>query len=306
MTGAAFNKILTIIYVLFAFLIYTSIPIISTYRTEVRFRKSDLVLLAINTSASSLLMYLVFYVFDLVSLHGLLAVVFAVIYLLLGRLIEIKFARREGQMSTLFYLVGLVFVILIIPLQFGRAWLSLGWLTEGVLFATYGILTQDKRLKQAGFAICILCLGAFLLFDCIHLDNYLFVYKYLAVTLGSLVILGAYMYKKMMSGPFVKYYKYFVLANVWLFAMYLIYIKLGDFLYSVYGYGQTVYQIDYLLGAAAVVVTFSLAYLFSRLTLLSDQGTKILSMVLYGIGILSLFIINTTMEPVASAYLRAE
>jgi len=301
------QRILTILYVLFAFLIYTSIPIISTYRTKLKFRKSDVVLLAINTVFSSIILYWVFYRFGLQDYDGLLAVAFALIYLLLGRFIDKRFTGEETHTRALFYLTGLAFVVLIIPLQFGRAWLSLGWLAEGVLLATYGVLHNEKIFKQTGFIISLLCLGAFILFDCTFIGHYLFVYKYLAITLGSLIILGAYMYKKMMAGQFVTVYKYFALANVWIFTMYLILKKLWDILYISYAidYGwRTIYHIDYLLGAAAVVATFSLAYAFSRIKLLSDLGTKILSIALYVIGILTLYVINTAMSPVARAYLQ--
>ena len=304
-TNDTLERILVVLYVLFAFWVYTSIPIISTYRTKAKFRKSDIVLLAINTFFSSLIVYSVFYSFNLQDYDGLLAAAFAAIYLLLGRFVEKKFTGEERHTRALFYLTGLAFVVLIIPLQFGRAWLSLGWLAEGVLLATYGILTDEKRFKQAGFVISLLCLGAFILFDFTWMGQYLFAYKYLAITLGSLIILGAYMYKKMMSGQFVKVYKYFAIANVWLYTMYIILKKLWDILYEVYG-KQTIYQVDYLLGAAAVVATFSLAYIFSRIKLLADVGTKILAIALYVIGILSLFLINTTIAPVAHTYLGTE
>ena len=297
------KRIFTVLYVLFAFLIYTAIPIISTYRVKLKFRKSDVILLAINTVFSSLIMYAVFYSFKLQDFNGLLAVAFAVVYLFLGRLVEKKFAGEEVHTSALFYLTGLAFVVLIIPLQFGRTWLSLGWLAEGVLLATYGVLNNEKRFKQAGFIISMLCLGAFVVFDFTWLQHYLFVYKYFAITLGSLIILGSYMYTKMMAGNFVLIYKYFALANVWLFAMYLIFGELKDVLYAVYA-EQTIYQLDYLLGAVAVVATFSLAYTFTRIKLLSDLGTKILSIVLYVIGILSLAVMNTNMTPVAQIYLQ--
>ena len=303
-TDDAVKMVLTVLYVLFAFLIYTSIPIISTYRTKTKFKKSDIVLLAVNTFFSSTIMYAVFYNFDWQAYDGLLAVAFASIYLLLGRFIEKKFAGEERHTRALFYLTGLAFVVLIIPLQFGRSWLSLGWLAEGVLLASYGILTGEKIFKRAGFIISLLCLGAFVLFDCILMNHFMFVYKYLAITLGSLVVLGAYMYKKMMSGRFVKIYKYFALTNVWLYTMYLILEKLWNIL-SAHRW-DTAFEINYLLAASAVVATFSLAYAFARIKLLYDLGTRILSAVLYIIGIVSLTFINTTSSPVYYTYLRAD
>jgi len=289
--------------VLFAFLIYTSIPIISTYRAKSKFRKSDIVLLAINTVFSSLIMYAVFYSFKLDDYTGSLAVIFALVYLLLGRLVETKFTAQERHARELFYLTGLAFVILIIPMQFGREWLSIGWLAEGVLLAIYGIMTNEKRFKQVGLFIYALCLAAFFMIDVPQYDHSLFVLQYSSITAGSLAILGTYMYKKTMTGIFVTIYKYFVLANTWLFTMYLILIKLREAVYSVYLYrALSDYHIDYLIWAAAVVFTFFFAYTYCRIKLLSDKGTKFLSMILYVLGILMLTLINATRSPVLYIY----
>ena len=298
---AVFDKALTIIYAVFAFLIYTAIPVVSTYRTKMKFRKSDVVLLAINTVFSALIMYGIFYRFDLFDYDGLLAVAFAVFYLLLGRLIEKKFAGEEPHIKALFYLTGLAFVILIIPMQFGRAWLSLGWLAEGVLLAVYGILKNEKNFKQAGFVICILCLGAFLIFDLPSAWYYMFVWKYSAITLGSLLILGAYMYKKTMSGSFVCVYKYFALINSWGYAIYIIH-KLGKKLFEIYP-GEQIFQIAYLISAVCITATFFIAYAIPRIKLLSSPGIKILSVLLYCAGIIWLFVNNSVNTPVASIHL---
>ena len=297
------RRIISIVYVLFAFLVYTAIPIISTYRAKGRFRRSDIILLAINTLVSSLITYYLFHSFGLEDIEGLLALTFAAIYILLGRFIETRFAGAERHTMALFYLTGLAFVVLVIPLQFGRAWLSLGWLAEGVALAAYGILYDQKVFRQAGFVICLLCVTAFILVDCEWTYHYLFVYKYLAITAGSLVILGAYMYKKLMSGLFARVYKYIALVNLWYFCVYMLLSKALDYLYDIYGY-YSLYDIDYLMSAAAVTVTFALAYAYLRVKLLSDTGTKIISVALYVIGILASFAINFSTSPVSQKYFR--
>lgn len=294
------EKAVVILYVIFAFLVYTAIPVISTYHTKTKFRKSDVVLLAINTFFSSLIMYGVFNSFGLDNYYGFLAIIFAVVYLLLGRFVEKGFSGAEPHTSALFYLTGLAFVVLIVPIQFGRAWLSLGWLAEGVLLAAYGILQSEKSFKQAGFIISLLCLWAFLQIDCQdYLRGSLFVWKYSAITLGSLVILAAYMYKKIMSGGFVKVYKYFVLANFWFYSIYII-GKLGGRLPA----GLNGYNPDYLFSALSVVATFLIAYAICRIRQLHDRGTKILSFILYIIGIIWLAVINNTSSPVDPGFLR--
>jgi len=299
---SVFDITLIIVYAVFAFLIYTAIPVISTYRAKTKFRKSDVVLLAINTLFSSLIMYGIFLNFRLDDFNGLLAVIFAVFYLLLGRIIEKKFANEEANIRALFYLTGLAFVVLIIPLQFGRAWLSLGWLAEGVLLSVYGILKNEKKFRIAGLVICILCLGAFLLLDFSWMRRVLFVWKYTAITIGSLLILGAYMYKKTMSGSFVSVYKYFAIANFQIYAVYIIH-KLGNMLYAAYP-GERVFQIGYLVSAASVTAVFFIAYAVTRIKLLLSPGIKVMSVIMYCAGIVWMFANNSVSTPVARIYMR--
>ncbi|MDR0322181.1 MAG: DUF2339 domain-containing protein [Treponema sp.] len=298
---SVFHMTITIIYTIFAFLIYTAIPVVSAYRTKTSFKKSDVVLLAINTVFSSIIMYGVFYCFELDDYNGFLAIAFAAFYLLLGRLIEKKFTHEEPHIRALFYLTGLAFVVLIIPLQFGRAWLSLGWLAEGVMLTVYGIVRNEKRFKQAGYIICLLCLIAFLFID-LPWRHHLFVWKYLAITLGSLFILGAYMYKKMMRGTFISVYKFIALVNAWIYTIYVIW-KQEKVLFAMTN-SENVFQIIYLLSAASITATFCIAYAISRIKLLAGTETKVLSIILYVIGIIWLFINNGADSPVASRYLR--
>jgi uncharacterized membrane protein len=246
-------------------------------------------------------MYVVFYVFDLDNYVGLLAVAFASFYLLLGRFIEKKFSSDEPHIRALFYLTALAFVVLIIPMQFGRVWLSLGWLAEGVLLAVYGIVRNEKSFKRAGYVICLLCLGAFFIFDFVFW-NYLFVWKYLAITLGSLFILGAHMYKKMMSGTFITVYKIIALANAWVFVIYIIW-KQENALAAMFP-GENIFRIAYLLSAASITAAFFIAYAVSRIKLLASFETKVLSIVLYCIGIIWLFVNNGINTPVAPHFLR--
>jgi uncharacterized membrane protein len=181
-------------------------------------------------------------------------------------------------------------------------WLSLGWLAEGVILAVYGILNNEKNFRKAGFIICALCFGAFLLFDLSAAWQYLFVWKYSAITLGSLLILGAYIYKKMMNGSFVSVYKYFAVINAWVYILYII-GKIGNKLSSVYSGGQ-VFQIAYLVSAASITATFFTAFIITRIKLLSVTGKNILSIMLYCTGIIWMFVINSAYSPVASAYFR--
>lgn len=189
------DGLITILYLVFAFVTYTLIPVVGSFKKQVGFKISDTVLLAFNTFISSIILYSAFYTFDLDNFTALLTAVFAIIYLALGRFIE-KFMPREKITKSLFYITAVTFVALIIPFQFDAMWLSLGWLIEGVALLSYGIFKEIKAFKKSGAIITSLCLASFLFFDVLIYSDHLFTFKYLAITAGSIVILTALIYKK--------------------------------------------------------------------------------------------------------------
>lgn len=117
------DDFITILYIVFAFIIYTFVPVIGSFRKKLNFKDIDVVLLALNTLISSLFLYSVFYIADLWEFSGLLAIDFAIIYLTLGKFVE-KFMGSEQKVRALFYIIGLTFTGLIIPFQLVMVWLS--------------------------------------------------------------------------------------------------------------------------------------------------------------------------------------
>lgn len=281
-------------YVVFAFVIYTLIPICSTYYKRTGFKKWEISLLALNTAISALLLYAVFYAVNLEDYTGLLAMLFAVLYLSLGRFLQ-RQLTREKSAQALFYLTGLTFVVLVIPFQFGKVWLSLGWLIEGTALIVYGIAKEQAVFRKAGAVIFALCLAAFLFFDVLgdkllFGDDYLFVYKYLAVTLGTLLILGAAYLKRALATRGITWFKYGTTLNLWFFLMYLIGEELAIKLEDALQY--SFWDADYLINALMTVVSFLLAYLIPRIRLLSDGVMKGISVFIYVLSFISLFGLN--------------
>jgi hypothetical protein len=100
------------------------------------------------------------------------------------------------------------------------------------------------------------------------------------------------MYKKMMNGDFVSIYKYFAVINAWVYVLYII-GKIQNMLHP-YFYSGVVYQLSYLASAASITLTFFIAYIITRIKLLSGKGMKALSVIFYCIGIIWLFCINSS------------
>jgi hypothetical protein len=283
------DDFITILYLVFAFVIYTLIPIAGTYIRKHKFKNSDIILLALNTLISSLLLYSTFYETNLIDYTGLLAIIFAGIYLMLGRFVETRMGK-EQKAQALFYLTGLTFVVLIIPFQFGKVWLSLGWLIEGIALLTYGIYKEEKGFKKAGIIIASLCLSAFLLFDIPRIYESIFMYKYLAITIGSIIILTSLIYKKSLSGKITKLFKYSTIINFWIFLMYIIGGKLGKLLSE--ALLNSKFDSDYLISASMIIVSFLVAYITPRIKVLSDNVIKNISIFIYIISVFFLFILN--------------
>jgi uncharacterized membrane protein len=293
------HDLITLGYLTFAFVIYTLIPIVGTYFRGTKFKNADIVLLGLNTGISALLMYISFYVLRLEDFTGLLALIFAVIYLSLGRFIETRLAQEKNA-RLLFYLTGFTFVVLIIPFQFGKMWLSLGWLVEGVALVAYGILKEVRRFQKVGVFISGLCLAAFLFFDVLGAVEYLFAYKYFAITLGSVLILAAAAYKRCLAGTGVSLFKYGTVINVWFFMRYIISNQLADVLAE--SLRNSYWQADYLIFALMIVVSYLLAYLIPRISRLSDFVMKGISLVIYSVALLSLFTLNGGGTPIRWTY----
>jgi len=283
-------QVVTILYVVFAFAVYTCIPVVGTFRAKISFARSDVVLLALNTFCSAVLLYFVFAVFHLTEFSGALTVVFAAVYLALGWGIERLFPNEKGT-TALFYLTGLTFVVLVIPIQFGRAWLSLGWLAEATALAVYGVLADDKRFRRAGYVIGALCLGAFLLFDVYWQVDDLFRYKYMAITWASVALLAAKAYKKCLVSGAESFYKHATLLNLWFWVIYPT-GRFERFLENVCE--GTSYNPYFLLHAAGITFTFVYAAVLPLIPYIRGRGVRILAAVIACIGMIWLLIRNAT------------
>ncbi|MCL2362695.1 MAG: DUF2339 domain-containing protein [Defluviitaleaceae bacterium] len=281
-------------FIFMAFANYTAIPIISTYISKNRFALADIVIISINTVASCITMYIAFHLFGWVDFMGLLALVYSVFYFGLAILFWKKFSEAD-TMRDLAALTGLVFLVLIIPLQFDVIWLSLGWLIQGVALTIYGIIKSNYRVRCAGFVIFWLCILIFLFHDVsMYIWDYYsahFGFRYLAVTAGSLLVLGAYFLKKTnFEGP-TRVFRNIVLTNVWIYLLYLA-SHLSDRLDWAYPLSAA-----YLTVAVQAALTWGVAFGITRIKAVFDNTTRLIAILLYLAGIIGLFALNFSTRP---------
>jgi hypothetical protein len=294
------KDLITLLYILLVFLIYTIIPLVSTYRKKLRFTSADIFLLGFNTLISVVLMNLAFVGLNLKDYLGLLAIVFALSYLILGWWMEYHMPA-EKLMPKLFYLTGFAFVVLFIPYQFDRMYLSLGWLVEGLVLAVYGILQNQKSIKWGGIFICTLCLFTFIFLDVAgFISNsfkpvYLFSFKYFAITLGSILILTSLAIKKTLQGDDVKLFKYITMVNFWVFSLYMIQVEWYNYLFP--WLAKSSLDPKYLIVLFSIVITLLIAYILPRIKLLTDFIVKMISLVLYVIATIWIFVLNSIASP---------
>lgn len=292
------SEIITTIYIIFTFLIYSLIPIMGTYYNKEKLGRIDFVVILLNTYISAVFLYIAFTIMGLVDFDGLLTIIFAILYACFGKLVEYKLPE-EKRVKVLFYLTSFAFAVLIVPLQLGVVWLSLGWLVEGVILIVYGVFRDEKVFRKYGFIAAGLSLFSFILIDIpndIWTYGWLFAYKYFAITLASIIIIGAYSYKKKMYDRGILRLKYCSYLNVWFFMIYMVVAKLSRIIEnSIY---ESNININYLIASLSIVLGFLIAYAVPKIKVLSDKGMDVIAMIIYSISIFWLLILNMISSPV--------
>ncbi|OAB47265.1 DUF2339 domain-containing protein [Paenibacillus antarcticus] len=305
------SNYISMVYVAITFMLYLGMTLGYPFKYKSKLSWWDFTLLALNTFTSCVTLYVLFHVSQLEDFQGLLALVFCLVYIRLGRFLE-KFMHQERQTTLLFYATSLTFAILMIPFQFGAAWVSIGWLAEGVLLTIYGSLNRFKSLEKAGWGILTLCLGAFLwgdmltnLFLLFHNDPY-YTLKYSFVTGGMLLVTLYYavQQRKRVAGLFsrpyeaqlVKVFKYVSLLNVWFYFMY----ELRD-VYDTW-VPNDFSHFDFYSSLLMASITIGLAYGLSKVKVLYDRVVKYYVMFLYGVGYLLCIMVTLTAPALQSDY----
>lgn len=284
------NEIISMIYSLLTFVMYLTITLAYPFKKKQGLRIMDVVLLGMNTFLSCTILYLLFEKAGYVEFRGLLALLFAVVYIGLGQFIE-KVMAQEKSTMLLFYATSFTFAVLMVPFQFGVQWVSLGWLIEGVILLIYGYRSKIKRMEIAGWGLFLISIVVFygldftqmLLSYAVSIDLHL---KYAAVTVAMLSVTFYYLgeraenkeYRNSVIGDNISLFKYATLANVWVYLLYTG-MKLYDHLAPVQFYHFEFYKF-----ILAAFITIGTAYLLSKIPLIQDRIVTYYRMFLHVIG----------------------
>lgn len=276
-----------VLYVFFSFVVYTVIPIASTYRSKSKMGTPDNTLLSLNTIFGSAAIFTVFQSFGLWDWAGLMSAGFCLFYLFAALLLKAKM-HPEKTCRVLFAVTGLTFAVLAVPLQFDIAYLSLGWLVEGVLLLCYGIYKNQKPFRIAGWIVSGLCLFVFLSID-IPLGGTMFFAKYLFVTAGSLLITGSMMAKRFPLKSGGKLFRCLTALNLWFFLLFAIHDKF----FLLLSHFCDSYSFNfYLTNSLSVIVSLVYAYAIVRIKPIADKPVRGVSVGITVITVLWLFLLN--------------
>lgn len=264
---------IALIYACFAFFLYTALPLIATHRTKGKFSEFDFLLIIVNTLVSSIVIFAIAYRLDIDNLQAYLCIAFSVIYAGVAYLVKRKFAHKN--MQTLFTITAIVFAFLFVPFFFEERWFVIGWATQAVVLAGFGILHSRKIAEYSGLAILLIS-GWALSYSFFYYEGQ-FTLNYLILTAVASIIGGLYIAKGRHKQGYEQAYKIFAFANLWIFAMYIISDFLNKHIFNILDNSP----LEYLIAMSLVAVTFALAYIYYKVRIWSDIGMRILANVMH-------------------------
>jgi hypothetical protein len=287
------SEIISIGYAVLTFLMYLAITLVYPIMQKINLRVVDVLLLGLNTVINCALVYGLFEQAEFGDFRGLIALVYALIYLGLGQMVH-KSASQERGAQALFYLTAITFSVLMIPFQFGIEWASLGWLIESVLLISFAVRRNQAKMEIAGWGILILTVWNFMLADFAFfwpMDH--FTLKYSLITLGLVYVLSLYakelakseLFKHTKKGMLLTAYKYITIVSTWIYLLRMAFTYYDKYIPS-YPYDSF-----YLLILLALITVFY-AYALSRIKFLQDKVVNGISIAQYILADLLCFAMN--------------
>jgi uncharacterized membrane protein len=302
------------LYSVLTFAMYAAVTLAYPFQYKMKLSIGDVCLLALNTLVSCGILYGLMVKANLQDYMGLLALIFCLFYIGLGRFIE-KVMKQEKATMLLFYATSLTFAILMIPFQLGIQWLSMGWLVESVILILFGRFNQLNKLARAGWGIFLLCLGSFYLWDVAVLQvlvskGQYFDIKYSSIMVGMLLVTLFYVIgkgKQRIAGkvmsplhPFednaITGFKYFTLANLW------VYLLIESSKLYEHWVPYSLYHYDFYKIMLSAMITIGLAYGLSRTAVLYDRVVKYYSWFLYIVGYILCLVITIAVPALQRNY----
>lgn len=136
------------------FLIFFGVLIMQLIMKRTTQDEVDLTLTTANSVAYFLMSYFIINP-TYHELMGLFTTILAILHLSVGFVIS---ATDESSKKFHYFLIaiGLVLLVLAVPIQFEKNWITIGWATEGLVLTFLGFLMKSKYLRHFAFGVFML------------------------------------------------------------------------------------------------------------------------------------------------------
>ena len=283
------------LYAVAAFAMYLLVTLYMPFKQSIRLTWREFTVLALNTALNCAVLYGLLDAAGWERLNGLLALAFAVVYLGLAYLAQ-KHVPEETATRILFYGTAVTFSLLVIPFQYGIAYLTTAWMVEAVVLAVLGHLYGAKAVERTGWIIAALCAGAYLFIDTV-LGVFLFTetpsasaWRYRFVSLGLLGLAVFYAFRLREGEKAARYgrrdllsldvLKYGALLNGWVYVLFEASRLYNELMPS----GAA--RHDFFEALLLSVMTIGWAYVVDAVKPLRDRWVELGVRIVYGIGYL--------------------
>lgn len=281
---SADSALVGIIYGLLTFIMYLGITLAYPIRENIKLKIADLILLGVNTVVNSIVIYMLFEVAGYQDFLGFLALLYAVGYFALSRMIHNKYSQ-EKYVEALFSITALTFSILMIPLQFGIQWASMGWLIQAVLILVFAKKRQVEKIELGGWILLGLCTLGFMVDDLILGWNIeFFVLRYSLLSFALVYVFTLYlpeynanqMMRHTRKGKLINGFKYFVILNSWIYLLRIAEKAYATYLVSKMPQGYMFFYETIIMA----MITVAFAYGIVKIKTIRDKGVVGISSVL--------------------------
>ena len=288
------DSLYTLFYVNLIFVLYLGVILIYPLKYKKHLNKNDTQLLILNTFVSFILSYFILKALSYAEILGIIPIVYGLVYFVITKYINDKFPEYKKESLIGFALV-LSFSILIIPIQFGLKWLTLGWLIQGGSLVYVGLVKKEKDIFKGGSLIFFLGQVYYFLYDFhknLDFQWFSFIIATLVICLSVIyyyVVKSKYKFYKVWEFMFLNTYKNIIMIVL---GFYLVYIT--EFIRVNTSFKHYDRNISDLM---LILLIYIYAYVLKERKELQSSFTKIYSNVLILLGVGGTFVLNTKSFP---------
>ncbi|MCL2838468.1 MAG: DUF2339 domain-containing protein [Oscillospiraceae bacterium] len=295
--GWQIDATIALAYAGFAFVVYTALPLVAAYGAKEKLGTLDLTLVILNTFISSIVILAIASRLDIENLHSWLCAGFAAFYV--GLAFVAKRVFDHSILRTIFELSAVGFCILFVPFFFEPAQFTLAWTIQGIILAAGGILNGKKLAEYSGIGILAWSFIFLFTHDLLAMNDLFapfmlapqFTFNFAFLTTGMTIVFASYLVKDRHRAGYGQAHKILTFITLWIFAMYMIFRYVPRYLPEGWA--------EYITPSLWAVKTFAIAFIYAKVKLWSDVGTKILANIMHFIGIVGLFFITVNLvEPI--------